>query len=64
MSTQQAIQKHLQSGKSLTTLQSLNKFKTYRLSEYVRRLKAQGMNIKTERMSTASGKTYARYQVA
>lgn len=63
MNTQQQIKQHLESGKSLTTLQALSKFKTYRLSEYVRRLRNSGMNIVTDRMTTKEGKVYGKYSV-
>lgn len=61
MTTQQAIKLHLQSGKSLTTLQALDKFKTMRASEYIRRLRAEGLPIKTIRMTTKEGKQYGKY---
>lgn len=59
--TETSIRKHLESGKSLTTLQSLDKFKTYRTSEYIRRLRVSGMKIETVRMTTKEGKVYAKY---
>lgn len=42
MTAEQRIQRHLQSGRSLTTLQCLDKFKTYKLAEYIRRLRGKG----------------------
>lgn len=63
MNTETLIRKHLESGRSLTTLQSLNKFRTYRTSEYIRRLRDKGLNIITERMTTKEGKVYGKYKI-
>lgn len=63
MSTELSIKKHLQSGRSLTTLQALDKFRTYRLAEYVRRLRDNGIRISMTRVQSKD-KWYGRYKLA
>ncbi len=61
MNTEQHIRKHLESGRSLTSLEALRKYGTIRLPEYIRRLRAAGMRITMTRIQTKD-KWYGRYQ--
>lgn len=63
MTTEQQIRKHLQSGRSLTSLQALQLYSTMRLAEYVRRLRVAGMRISMTRVQTKD-KWYGRYKLA
>lgn len=63
MKTETAIKKHLQSGRSLTSLQALHLYGTMRAAEYVRRLRASGMNIKMTRIQKRD-KWFGKYQMA
>lgn len=56
-----AILSHLQSGKTLTPIESLRLFGSFRLSGRVYDLKAQGHNIKSEMVEVSEGKRVARY---
>lgn len=63
MKTETAIKKHLQSGRSLTSLQALHLYGTMRAAEYVRRLRSSGMNIKMTRVQKKD-KWYGKYYMA
>ncbi len=51
----------LESGGSLSTIDALEKFGSFRLSARIKDLRNQGYNIKTEKFKTPNGKTVARY---
>ena len=60
------IKKHLESGKSLTTLDALHSFNCFRLGARIHNLKGEGMNIQTdmiEIMSDGKTKRIARYKL-
>ncbi len=46
-SQNKVLRKHLESGKSISPLQALNRFGIYRLAARIRNLKDDGMNIST-----------------
>jgi len=54
------IQKYLMSGKSITSLQALNKYGCFRLAALIHKLRKEGMVIETEYV-TQNGKTFAKY---
>lgn len=55
------ILKHLQSGKSITPIEALEKFGSLRLSGRIYELKERGYKIKTEIIEINSGKRVAKY---
>ena len=54
------IQKDLMSGKSITSLQALNKYGCFRLAAAIHKLRKEGVAIETEYV-TKNGKTLAKY---
>ena len=56
-----AILLYLESGGSLSTIDALEKFGSFRLSARINDLRNQGHNIRTEKFKTPNGKTVARY---
>ncbi len=61
MSQHSEIRKHMQSGKSLTQLQALNKYGCFRLSSIIQRLRREGLSIHTKLVGV---KQYAKYKLA
>ena len=55
-SQNRAILEYLESGGSLSTIDALEKFGSFRLSARINNLRNQGHNIKTEKFKTPSGK--------
>lgn len=63
METQnQLIRQHLESGKSITPLEALNRYGCLRLGERIYDLKLDGLRIKTER-KTNGKKWFAEYSL-
>lgn len=62
MNQSQEILAYLQSGRSLTPLEALDKFGCFRLGARVWDLEQKGYKIKTE-FITENGKTFARYSI-
>lgn len=59
------IAKWLNEGKTITSLEALNKFRCMRLASRISDLRhKRGMNILVERIKTASGKHVAQYRLA
>ena len=56
-----AILLFLESGGSLSTMDALEKFGSFRLSARIKNLRDQGHNIQTEWFTTSNGKKVARY---
>jgi hypothetical protein len=52
------IRRHLESGRSLTSLDALYQFGVFRLGARVYNLKEQGMNIKSEWVEVTSPAVY------
>lgn len=48
-------------GKKLTNAIAIRNWKCYRLSEYIRRLRNDGLRIKTTMIHNANGTCYAVY---
>jgi hypothetical protein len=57
------ILKHLESGKSLTQMQALNLFDSFRLSGIIHRLRRRGYLINTKMIRVDSGKYIAEYSL-
>lgn len=57
------IKTRLLQGHSITHNQALSLYGTSRLSEYIRRLRAKGMNIKTEMCTAPNGDQYGVYSL-
>ena len=62
-SQESQIREFLESGRSLTQVEALVKFGSFRLSARINRLKNKGMNIGTEMVETTTGKRVARYRL-
>ena len=60
-SQESQILDYLKSGRSLTPIQALVKFGSFRLSGRIHRLREQGHPIKTEIIETESEKRVAKY---
>ena len=56
------VESVLRSGRGLTGLAALTRFNTTRLAAYIHLLRRQGMRIKTDMITTKSGKIIARYR--
>ena len=56
-----AILLFLESGGSLSTMDALEKFGSFRLSARIKNLRDQGHNIQTDWFTTPNGKKVARY---
>lgn len=54
----------LNRGQSITPVQALAKFGTFRLAARINNLRDAGMNIETERVRLDSGKSIAKYKLA
>jgi len=63
MTQKQQISQHLQSGKSLTPLESLNLHQCFRLASRIDELRKDGLNIITTMVKTESGKHIASYKL-
>jgi len=57
------IREHLESGKSLTSLEALDKFHCFRLASRIADLKKSGMEITTTMVTAANGRRYAKYSI-
>jgi hypothetical protein len=57
------IAAHLLSGKTLTPLEALTRFGSFRLAARIRELKRDGMPIKTD-MKHLGGRRFASYRLA
>jgi len=62
-SQENQILSYLQSGRSLTSMDALVKFGSWRLSARIFRLRQKGYNIKTKIEETKQGKLIARYSL-
>jgi Helix-turn-helix domain len=56
------ILRHLKSGRSITALEALNKYKCFRLAARVHELKRMGYKIKRS-MKTRNQKKFASYSI-
>lgn len=63
-SQEQRISKHLKSGKTLTSISALKLFGCFRLSGRIFNLKKQGLSIKSETITTPSGKRVSKYSLS
>jgi hypothetical protein len=54
---------HLRLGKSITSLEALDRFRCFRLAARIGELRAAGHAIKTTRAQTESGATVAEYSL-
>ena len=61
MTQKQSILDHLRSGKTITPLDALNLYGSFRLSSIIHDLRQEGFNIKTE--LNKEGKHYAIYSL-
>lgn len=64
MNQSEMILEHLQSGKTITPLESLELFGCFRLGARIFDLKKQGYSILTEPFDLPDGKRVARYKLA
>ena len=64
MSQQDAILEYLKAGNSLTGLESLERFKCWRLASRISQLKKEGHNIEKQMIELPSGKHVAEYRMA
>jgi hypothetical protein len=63
MSQCEAILEYLRKGNSLTPLEALDRFKTFRLAARVQDLKKQGYPITCRMVPTPTGKRVASYSL-
>ncbi len=56
-----SLKNYLLSGKSITPLQALKRWQTFRIAVYIQRLRDKGYAIDTE-MVKQGNKTFARYR--
>ena len=63
MSQEQMILSALRKGRKLTPLDALAEFNCFRLGGRIFNLRQQGWNIKTDMVSSSSGKTFAQYRL-
>ena len=63
MTQAQQIQRHLEKGKSITTIDALNKYGCFRLAARIADLRNDGMNIKTTIVKLKNKKQIASYSV-
>ena len=64
MSQIDLVKNHLQNGKSITPLEALHQYGSFRLGSIIYRLRHQkGMNIKTEFIGSPGGGEYAKYSL-
>ena len=57
----QEIHSHLQSGKSISPLESWEKFGCYRLASVIHDMRQKGADIHTDMKATANGSKHAVY---
>ena len=57
------IEAWLNSGRTLTQLEALDKFQCMRLASRIGQLRDRGMNIKTDKITLLNGKKVARYSL-
>ncbi len=62
MSQKDAVLNYLEQGNSITPLEALERFNSFRLGGIIYRLRREGHNIKTEPV-TQGNKTFARYSM-
>ena len=55
------VREALERGESLTSLEAFERFGVYHLAGTIRRLKAKGLQIKSETIELANGKLVSRY---
>ncbi len=61
MSQNNQIKSYLDNGGTLTAIEALHKFGSWRLAARIADLKETGMKIVTEMVKDSSGKRYAKY---
>ena len=59
----QQIEKHLKSGKSITAMDALVMFRCLNLKGRIYELRQSGMNIKTDMITTTTGKRIGKYSL-
>ncbi len=57
------IRSYLESGKTLTAMDALNNFGCWNLKGRIHELRQSGMNIKTDMITTATGKRIGKYSL-
>ena len=57
------IRTRLEAGKPITALQALKWYGCFRLAARIRELREQGLEIRTDTITTAKGKQIASYQL-
>lgn len=62
MSKIELVLKHLQTNKTITPLEAMNKYHYYRLSDGIWKLRARGFNIVTHK-ETFGEDEYAKYEL-
>ena len=63
MTQTKRILEHLQEGKTLTPLEALDMFGTFRLGSIIFNLRQDGFEIKTTIVDGGFGKRYAKYSM-
>jgi hypothetical protein len=64
MSKHAEIRKHLEAGHSITGLEAIDRYRLYRLSSVINRLRREGLEIETTMITASDGKTiFAKYWI-
>ena len=63
LTKKQKVLNHLKSGRTISGLEALNLYGYYRLSDGIFKLREEGHDIRTFRMPTPDGSTYAKYKL-
>ena len=63
MTQEQAILQYLKEGHSLTPIEALNKFGSFRLAAIILNLRQAGFDIKTEMIKNQNKKHFAKYSL-
>jgi len=63
-SQEKSVLEYLQNGNTITPLEALNMFGSLRLAALIHTLKSKGFDIRSEMITTASGKSVAQYSLA
>lgn len=64
MSQSEAILAHLQSGKHLTAIEALERFRCFRLAARIQDLRRAGIAISSQIVTLPNGKRVSKYRLA
>lgn len=62
-SQKDAIYNHLKSGKSITPIEALNRYGSFRLGAIIHKLRREGYEIETKYITNKYGNKFAEYKM-